>query len=172
MDLITKYFPKLSETQQKQIDALDANYRDWNAKINVISRKDIDNLYLHHVLHSLAIAKTIHFRPGTRILDFGCGGGFPWHSACHFVSRLRFPAHRWNGKEDHGGYGNSKSHRAEERRSRAPSRRGRERQVRFRRLPGGHAAPRYGEDRAKEYFQRAAQRLAQRYHHAQRRQPR
>ena len=77
MDLITKYFPKLSETQQKQIDALDANYRDWNAKINVISRKDIDNLYLHHVLHSLAIAKTIHFCPGTRILDFGCGGGFP-----------------------------------------------------------------------------------------------
>jgi 16S rRNA (guanine527-N7)-methyltransferase len=77
MDLITKYFPKLSETQQKQIDALDALYRDWNAKINVISRKDIDNLYLHHVLHSLAIAKAIHFKPGTRILDFGCGGGFP-----------------------------------------------------------------------------------------------
>ena len=77
MDLITKYFPKLSEAQQKQIDALDALYRDWNAKINVISRKDIDNLYLHHVLHSLAIAKTIHFKSGTRILDFGCGGGFP-----------------------------------------------------------------------------------------------
>ena len=77
MDSITKYFPKLSEAQQKQIDALDALYRDWNAKINVISRKDIDNLYLHHVLHSLAIAKTIHFKSGTRILDFGCGGGFP-----------------------------------------------------------------------------------------------
>lgn len=77
MDLITKYFPKLSEAQQKQIDALDALYRDWNAKINVISRKDIDNLYLHQVLHSLAIAKTIHFKSGTRILDFGCGGGFP-----------------------------------------------------------------------------------------------
>ena len=52
-------------------------YRDWNSKINVISRKDIDNLYLHHVLHSMAIAKVINFRPGTRILDFGCGGGFP-----------------------------------------------------------------------------------------------
>ena len=77
MDLITNYFPHLSATQQKQIDALDALYRDWNAKINVISRKDIDNLYLHHVLHSLAIAKAIHFKPGTRILDFGCGGGFP-----------------------------------------------------------------------------------------------
>jgi 16S rRNA (guanine527-N7)-methyltransferase len=77
MDLITKYFPNLNEAQQKQIDALDTLYRDWNAKINVISRKDIDNLYLHHVLHSLAIAKTIHFKSGTRILDFGCGGGFP-----------------------------------------------------------------------------------------------
>ena len=77
MDLITKYFPNLNEAQQKQIDALDTLYRDWNAKINVISRKDIDNLYLHHVLHSLAIAKTIYFKSGTRILDFGCGGGFP-----------------------------------------------------------------------------------------------
>ena len=77
MYLITKYFPKLSETQQQLIDVIDALYRDWNAKINVISRKDIDNLYLHHVLHSLAIAKTIHFKSGTRILDFGCGGGFP-----------------------------------------------------------------------------------------------
>lgn len=77
MDLITKYFPKLSNEQEKQIDALDELYRDWNAKINVISRKDIDNLYEHHVLHSLAIAKVIHFKPGTRILDFGTGGGFP-----------------------------------------------------------------------------------------------
>ena len=77
MDLITKYFPKLSNEQEKQIDALDDLYRDWNAKINVISRKDIDNLYEHHVLHSLAISKVIHFKPGTRILDFGTGGGFP-----------------------------------------------------------------------------------------------
>lgn len=77
MDLISKYFNNLSEQQTRQIDALDALYRDWNSKINVISRKDIDNLYLHHVLHSMAIAKVINFRPGTRILDFGCGGGFP-----------------------------------------------------------------------------------------------
>ena len=56
---------------------LDTLYRDWNQKINVISRKDIDNLYLHHVLHSLAIAKAVNFRPGTRVLDFGTGGGFP-----------------------------------------------------------------------------------------------
>lgn len=77
MQLITKYFPHLSDEQDRQFDALDALYRDWNAKINVISRKDIDNLYLHHVLHSLAIAKFIRFTPGTRILDFGTGGGFP-----------------------------------------------------------------------------------------------
>ena len=76
-ELILKYFPELTETQQRQFEALDALYRDWNAKINVISRKDIDQLYEHHVLHSLAIAKTIHFRPGTQILDFGTGGGFP-----------------------------------------------------------------------------------------------
>ena len=77
MDEILKYFPKLSELQIKQFSALMELYSDWNAKINVISRKDIDNLYEHHVLHSLAIAKAIHFRSGTKILDFGTGGGFP-----------------------------------------------------------------------------------------------
>ena len=75
--LISRYFPELSDTQRRQFEALDALYREWNEKINVISRKDIDNLYEHHVLHSLAIAKAIRFRPGTRILDFGTGGGFP-----------------------------------------------------------------------------------------------
>ena len=77
MDIIQKYFPQLSERQQQQFAALDALYRDWNAKINVISRKDIDNLYEHHVLHSLAIAKMLPFKDGTKILDFGTGGGFP-----------------------------------------------------------------------------------------------
>lgn len=76
-EIIQKYFPQLSDEQRQQFDALDALYRDWNTKINVISRKDIDQLYEHHVLHSLAIAKMINFRPGTRILDFGTGGGFP-----------------------------------------------------------------------------------------------
>ena len=76
-EIIQKYFPELSDEQRQQFDALDALYRDWNTKINVISRKDIDQLYEHHVLHSLAIAKIINFRPGTRILDFGTGGGFP-----------------------------------------------------------------------------------------------
>ena len=74
---LLKYFPDLTPAQRSQYAALDALYRDWNSKINVISRKDIDNLYEHHVLHSLGIAKAINFRPGTKVLDFGCGGGFP-----------------------------------------------------------------------------------------------
>lgn len=77
MNIIQKYFPQLSADQQHQVALLDELYRDWNAKINVISRKDIDNLYEHHVLHSMAIARMINFRPGTHILDFGTGGGFP-----------------------------------------------------------------------------------------------
>ena len=77
MELITKYFPNLSETQKTQFAALYDLYLDWNSKINVISRKDITNLYEHHVLHSLGIARFIHFTPGTRIMDLGTGGGFP-----------------------------------------------------------------------------------------------
>lgn len=77
MEEILKYFPNLTDTQRKQLEQLDALYRDWNSKINVISRKDIDNLYLHHVLHSLAIAKFTQFKAGARVLDFGTGGGFP-----------------------------------------------------------------------------------------------
>ena len=76
-EIIYKYFPHLSDEQLTQFAALGELYRDWNAKINVISRKDIDHVYEHHVLHSLAIAKIINFRPGTNILDFGTGGGFP-----------------------------------------------------------------------------------------------
>ncbi|MBQ2208584.1 MAG: 16S rRNA (guanine(527)-N(7))-methyltransferase RsmG [Prevotella sp.] len=76
-EIIYKYFPQLTEEQQRQVAMLDELYRDWNAKINVISRKDIDNLYEHHVLHSMAIAKMVNFRAGSSILDFGTGGGFP-----------------------------------------------------------------------------------------------
>jgi 16S rRNA (guanine527-N7)-methyltransferase len=77
MQIIEKYFPHLTATQKAQFDQLDALYHDWNAKINVISRKDIDNLYEHHVLHSLAIAMAMRFKDGSKILDFGTGGGFP-----------------------------------------------------------------------------------------------
>ena len=77
MEIILKYFPDLTEEQRKQFAALYDLYIDWNSKINVISRKDIENLYEHHVLHSLGIAKIIQFRPGTSIMDLGTGGGFP-----------------------------------------------------------------------------------------------
>lgn len=76
-DIIYKYFTGLSDAQREMFEKLDALYREWNAKINVISRKDIDNLYEHHVLHSLGIARIIRFRPGTKIMDIGTGGGFP-----------------------------------------------------------------------------------------------
>ncbi|MBR5689259.1 MAG: 16S rRNA (guanine(527)-N(7))-methyltransferase RsmG [Prevotella sp.] len=90
MDIILKYFPRLSDEQKRQFAALKDLYEDWNAKINVISRKDIGNLYEHHVLHSLAIARAIQFQPETKILDFGTGGGFPgiplaiMFPDCHF----------------------------------------------------------------------------------------
>ena len=77
MDLILKYFPDLTEEQKRQFAALYDLYLDWNSKINVISRKDIENLYLHHVLHSLGILKMLKFREGSTIMDIGTGGGFP-----------------------------------------------------------------------------------------------
>ena len=77
MEFILKYFPELTEVQISQFQQLESLYQDWNSKINVISRKDIDQLYVKHVLHSLAIAKIQKFEPGTYILDVGTGGGFP-----------------------------------------------------------------------------------------------
>ncbi|WP_269221780.1 16S rRNA (guanine(527)-N(7))-methyltransferase RsmG [Flavobacterium sp. IMCC34518] len=77
MDEILKYFPNLSDNQKEQFQKLDFLYHDWNEKINVISRKDIDSLYTKHILHSLAIAKINKFEPGTYVLDVGTGGGFP-----------------------------------------------------------------------------------------------
>lgn len=77
IDLISKYFPEISGNQLEQFAALKPLYEEWNAKINVISRKDIADFYEHHVLHSLAIAKVINFEPNTQVLDLGTGGGFP-----------------------------------------------------------------------------------------------
>ena len=77
MDEILKYFPNLTDIQKGQFEKLDFLYHDWNEKINVISRKDIDALYTKHILHSLGIAKIIQFEPGTYVLDVGTGGGFP-----------------------------------------------------------------------------------------------
>ena len=77
MELILKYFPELTQRQQEQMEVLMAGTRDWNEKINLISRKDIDNLEVRHVLHSLAISRYTEFVAGTRVMDLGCGGGFP-----------------------------------------------------------------------------------------------
>ena len=77
MKLLLKYFPKLSDVQQQQFGQLYDLYCEWNSKINVVSRKDIDELYLRHVLHSLGIAKVVDFNDGTKVLDVGTGGGFP-----------------------------------------------------------------------------------------------
>ena len=83
LGVLKSYFPTLTDTQKLQIDALFDLYSDWNSKINVISRKDIENLYLHHVLHSLGILKMLKFKEGSTVMDIGTGGGFP---AYHLLS--------------------------------------------------------------------------------------
>ena len=88
--IIKKYFPEITDEQVRQFAALGDLYTDWNAKINVISRKDIDNLYEHHILHSLSIAKFIHFGRGTNIIDVGTGGGFPGIPLAILFPEVRF----------------------------------------------------------------------------------
>lgn len=90
MEIIEKYFSGFDAHQQKQIAALKELYEDWNAKINVISRKDIENFYEHHVLHSLAIATQFEFLPGNMVMDLGCGGGFPGIPLAIFFPETNF----------------------------------------------------------------------------------
>ena len=90
LELIQKYFDDFSEQQLQQFAALEELYRDWNAKINVISRKDIDSIYLHHMLHSLSIAAIAHFEVGTHVIDIGSGGGFPGVPLAIFFPQVKF----------------------------------------------------------------------------------
>lgn len=90
LEILKGYFPHLSPQQAEQYAALYDLYADWNAKINVISRKDIDNLYLHHVLHSLGITEMLHFKEGSEVMDFGTGGGFPGIPLAIFFPEVHF----------------------------------------------------------------------------------
>jgi 16S rRNA (guanine527-N7)-methyltransferase len=101
MDLINKYFPNLSPEQVARFAQLEPLYREWNEKINVISRQDIENLTEHHVLHSLAIAKVIQFAPGSQVLDLGTGGGFPGIPLAIFFPDTQFVLVDGTGKKIH-----------------------------------------------------------------------
>ena len=162
MDLILKYFPDLTEEQKRQFAALYDLYLDWNSKINVISRKDIENLYEHHVLHSLGIAKVIRFRPGTQIMDLGTGGGFPGIPLAILFPEVQFHLVDSIGKESTRSLRNSQQHRAEKRHlPPCPRRRGK-REVRLCGEPCRDATDRPTEDYPQEHLLQTAECIAQR----------
>lgn len=132
MELILKYFPNLSEQQKTQFAALYDLYTDWNSKINVISRKDITNLYEHHVLHSLGIAKVINFTPDTQIMDLGTGGGFPGIPLAILFPEVPIPSGGQYRKESESSYRNSQCYRTEECHFPSLPRRRRKKEIRLR----------------------------------------
>ena len=141
---IKLYFPEITPLQEEQFAALYDLYYDWNAKINVISRKDIENLYPHHVLHSLGIAKLIKFRPGSQIMDLGTGGGFPGIPLAILFPPILVSRQHW--QEDQGGASGCRGDRLEKRRVQALPWRRSEGDFRFCGKPGGHAFRRSGKD--------------------------
>lgn len=100
-EIIEKYFPRLTDRQREQFDIMLCEYPEWNSKINVISRKDIDNLEVNHLLHSLAIAKFLKFSPGSRVLDLGCGGGLPGLPLAVMFPEVHFHLIDRTGKKIH-----------------------------------------------------------------------
>lgn len=132
MELILKYFPNLSEQQKTQFAALYDLYTDWNSKINVISRKDITNLYEHHVLHSLGIAKVINFTPDTQIMDLGTGGGFPGIPLAILFPEVQFHLVDSIGKKVKVATENSQCYRTEECHFPSLPRRRRKKEIRLR----------------------------------------
>ena len=92
MEIVLKYFSDFTDTQLQQLQALEGLYKEWNEKINVVSRKDIDQIYLHHILHSLSIAAIANFKAGADVIDIGCGGGFPSVPLAIFFPEVKFHA--------------------------------------------------------------------------------
>ena len=115
LGVLKSYFPTLTDAQKQQIDALFDLYSDWNSKINVISRKDIENLYLHHVLHSLGILKMLKFREGSTIMDIGTGGGFPGIPLAILLPEVQFHLVDSIGKKIKVGQAVARSDRSEKR---------------------------------------------------------
>ena len=175
MELILKYFPDLTEEQKGQFAALYDLYTDWNSKINVISRKDIGNLYEHHVLHSLGIAKVIRFAPGTKIMDLGTGGGFPGIPLAILFPEVQFHLVDSIGKkvrvatEVAGSIVSVWQHRTEKRNHPSCTRRRRKATVRLRGEPCRNAPYRFIENHPQEYLPQTAERTAQRTYLPERR---